>query len=45
MTIALDTNVFTAWFRGSRSPLVNAYARHLIGQQFAVSPQTVAEVG
>lgn len=39
----MDTNVFTAWLRGSRSPLVRAYAKHLVGQQFAVSPQTVAE--
>lgn len=35
--------MFTAWLRGRRSLLVLQYAEHLVGQQFAVSPQTVAE--
>lgn len=41
--VVVDTNVFTAWLRGSRSPLAVQYAKHLVGQQLAVSPQTVAE--
>jgi predicted nucleic acid-binding protein len=39
----VDTNVFTAWLRGSRSPLAVQYTKHLVGKQLAVSPQTVAE--
>lgn len=41
--VVVDTNVFTAWLGGSRSPLALQYTKHLVGQQFAVSPQTVAE--
>jgi predicted nucleic acid-binding protein len=41
--VVVDTNVFTAWLRGSGSPLALQYANQLVGQQVAVSPQTVAE--
>jgi predicted nucleic acid-binding protein len=41
--VLVDTNVFTAWLRGSGSALALQYANHLVGQQVAVSPQTVAE--
>jgi predicted nucleic acid-binding protein len=41
--VVVDTNVFTAWLRGSGSPLALQYVNHLVGQQVAVSPQTVAE--
>lgn len=41
--VVVDTNVFTAWLRGSGSPLALQYANHLVGKQVAVSPQTVAE--
>lgn len=41
-TALVDTNVFTGWLR-TGSPLALQYARHLLGQQLAVAPQTVAE--
>lgn len=40
--VLLDTNVFTAQL-SRRSPLLGAYARHLIGARIVVTPQTVAE--
>ncbi|MGH2904825.1 MAG: PIN domain-containing protein [Solirubrobacteraceae bacterium] len=41
-TVLLDTNVFTARLR-DKSPLADAYAKHLFGQRLLVTPQTVAE--
>ena len=42
-TVVVDTNVFTAWLRGTRSPLEARYAKHTVGRLPAVTPQTVAE--
>jgi predicted nucleic acid-binding protein len=38
----VDTNVFTAPLRKGR-PLEGLYAKHTVGRQIAVAPQTVAE--
>jgi len=40
--VVVDTNVFTAPLRKGR-PLEARYARHTVGRQIAVAPQTVAE--
>ena len=39
----MDTNVFTASLRGTRSPLEALYAKHTAGRRIVVAPQTVAE--
>jgi len=41
-TVVVDTNVFTAPLRNGR-PLEGLYAKHTVGRQIAVAPQTVAE--
>ena len=41
-TVVVDTNVFTAPLRKGR-PLEGLYAKHTVGRQIAVAPQTVAE--
>ena len=41
-TVVVDTNVFTAPLRKGR-PLEARYAKHTVGRQIAVTPQTVAE--
>ena len=41
--VLVDTNVFTAQLRGSRSPLAASYAKHTVGRLIVVTPQTVAE--
>ena len=40
--VVVDTNVFTAPLRKGR-PLESLYAKHTVGRQIAVTPQTVAE--
>jgi len=42
-SVVVDTNVFTASLRGSRSPLEAAYAKHTAGRRIVVTPQTLAE--
>lgn len=42
-SVVVDTNVFTASLRGSRSPLAAQYTKHTVGRRIAVAPQTVAE--
>lgn len=41
-TVVVDTNVFTAPLRKGR-PLEGLYAKHTVGRQIAVAPQTIAE--
>jgi predicted nucleic acid-binding protein len=41
--VVVDTNVFTASLRGTRSPLEALYAKHTAGRRIVVAPQTVAE--
>ena len=41
-TVVVDTNGFTAPLRKGR-PLEARYAKHTVGRQIAVTPQTVAE--
>ena len=41
--VVLDTNVFTASLRGTRSPLAAQYAKHTVGRLLVAAPQTVAE--
>jgi hypothetical protein len=42
--VVVDTNVFTAPLRKGR-PLEAPYAKHTVGRQIAVTPQTVGFPG